>query len=508
MLFEYSFTPTDATWQSYITRGFRDIRVGFKALAAICLLLAVAELAAFERSFGDISFPFTIPVLFVLATIFYVIPIFQARRYTALFVKQERLINSGKQVPLERGAKFYDDFFETAVHGSRYAYSQITNVLHDDNYIFIAIEDQIALPIKRDSFTTGCDETLIAFLGTKVSISRLRNKKLWRVGLWFTMVVVGLLVSFFMIFRNESALAYMWRTRGGDVTVSQRGQSIVRGDGFVYFQVHDLHGSRIMRYSGTSRAETFAYTPELGVMDFVGDTLFLVTPSLGVFAINDGMVDRLSGTGGICAVFTDDWIFVQSQRYYHPGWHGEISRIRPDGSEFSIILDHPGVGLQLYEGSLYFYSLYHQAVVRVGLDGGNKETVLEGFMPEIDDGVPFVGPFATVARMQNLQIHSGLVYYINPKQRLYRVDMATGQRMCLNAYVTAFAITHDSIVTLDYPAHESNMSAMLLNGSWHRQYVQFGGRPVDVGGDLYFWQHGSNSLFRANIYERGITPVY
>jgi len=499
ILFENKFIPTNETWDKTARRTYRASKNMFHIAALLCLLLAIAEGAAI-LILGNRNFTILIFLFVFLAITLYVLPIIQIRRIKSTLISHEGLLNSGREEPISRGVRFYEDDFENLIHGSRFLYSQVSKVHYDKSYIYIIVEAQMLFLVKRDTFTIGTDEAFISFIEQKTTSPRSQiNKKLVS---WAALLALAFVIATYGIFISFSYSSALWQLlarRGGGAniaTTSERGISITAAGDYVYFQVPSFfEGTRIMRYSSYSDAYFVAEVPEEGVMGFIGDTLYLVTPSLGTFAIDpqSGEVSKISTVSGTYAVFTSDWIYIQNNYYNYPGWYAMISRIRPDGSEFTVLSERQGTGLQLYEGYLYFYCLGDEAVIKMGLDGNCYEIVMAN------------------TGMYYMHIHDGWIYYINPSHQLYRANMESGRHTSLNALVAAFAITHDSIVTLDLPAEgeiADNMSAMLLHGGWHRQYIQFGGVPIAVSGDIYFFQQVSGVLFRAHIYDRGIVPIY
>jgi len=465
----------------------------FHIAALLCIVLALAEGVA-TLVLGGRNFSPIILLFFFLAIILFVLPLIQTRRIKSALINHERLLSSGIE-PISRGIRFYEEDFEYLVYGSRFLYDQITHVYIDKSYVYISIESQMLFLVKRDSFTKGIDESFISFIKGKTADTRNKIKKKSASGT-ILMAIAFVLATYgiFVFFSNSSSLwQLLARDSASEAITSERGLSIATAGGYVYFQVPSFHGVQIMCYSQDSDAYFIAEIPERGVIGFIGDTLYLVTPGLGTFAINpqSGEVSKISTISGRYAVFTSDWIYIQA--FHYPAGYAMISRIRPDASDFMVLSQRPGIGLQLYEEYLYFYCLDYESVIKLCPDGNCYETVMTNM------GVLY------------MHIHDGWIYYINLFHQLYRVNMASGQRTSLNARVVAFTITHDSIVTLDFPVYgdvADNMSAMLLHGGWHRQYIQFGGAPIAVGGDIYFFQAGTGVLFRAHIYERGITPIY
>ena len=296
---------------------------------------------------------------------------------------------------------------------------------------------------------------------------------------------------------------------------------IAEQDGYVYFQVFYQFQTRLKRHSPEERTSFLAEIPETGNIQFIGDMLYLVMPRYGVYVVDssDGAMRKISDLGGNCAVFTEEWIFVQSQHYdLAEGWQGEIYRIRPDGSAVSVLSEDAGVGLQLYEGQLYYFSLIDQAIVRMDIDGNNREVLFADFSHEESD----IDLFNLILRLRNMQVHNGWIYYIDAANQLYRMQIGSQNPSPLNAHVVAFAILENTLLMLDFPQtadsttipfpalEASDLSAMRLDGRGRVPFMRHGGVPIVIGEYLYFFQQFSTpaALYRFCLSDRELENLF
>jgi len=510
-LFENAFTPTEETWGEFAVRMHKRPRVLFFVGAGIFSLLTVPVIFAlvangFRESFAGLIF-------LVGAVIFFLLPGFHTRKMKKGLIKQERLLNSGKEEPTMRGSRFFQSYFES-LSGSRYTYDQISNVMHSKNFIFIVLEDQLTLLVRKNAFLNGDEASFALFLKGKLTPpSKVWKKRRLRQDGASLIVIALFLLALIWFFSNGSAT--------GTVTSSDRGMPIAEQDGYVYFQVFRQFDTHLMRHSPEGRASLLVEIPEMGNIQFIGDMLYLVMPQHGVYAVDpsDGAVWKISDLGGNCVVFTEEWIFVQSQRYdLAEGWQGEISRMHPDGSEVSLLSEDSGVGLQLYEGLLYYFSLIDQAIIRMDLDGSNREVLFADFSHEESD----IDLFNLIVRLRNMQVHDGWIYYIDATNWLYRTQIGSQISVPLNAHVVAFAILENTLVTLDFPQtidsaivpfpslEASALSTMRLDGRGRVPFMRYAGAPIVLGDYLYFFQQFStpSALYRYSFFDHELINLF
>jgi len=524
---ENVFTPAEGTWLELAKVGVKKWYRMYYYIVSTASLFCAAFLAIVASVSPIDRYSLGLALLFLVLAIWgFTRPRGLRIRREKAFLKREQLLQAaGGETFAQRGALCYESHFED-LQGNRYTYDRITDVLIGDMHIYLVVGNQmVAALLRKDAFQTGDYDTFVAFLKEKtaaqLSYARRRGMCQGVVNCVVrTVLVFAALVLLFAVF----TMVQERPPRGGEVTQSERGASMVEHEGYVYFQVLRPREGSDSLYRRTPYGEVtlLATIPEIGSLQFIGDTLILGTYFHGLHAINpsDGTITNISVSSGHCFVFTPEWIYGQRQWWEHPeGIQGEIFRIRPDGSEWTLLSEDAGMGLQLYEGQLYYLSLIDHALVRMDLDGANRKILTPLYGVHREERLTF----ADLRRRSNLRIHNGWVYYINDNNQLYKVQIDGQNNTSLNAYVQTFDVSGRTIVTLDYPPDggtavryglaldASSVSRMNLDGTQNRAVVRNGWAPVIVGDYVYFqvppfW--GTGELWRFLIRGGGLEWLF
>jgi hypothetical protein len=277
-------------------------------------------------------------------------------------------------------------------------------------------------------------------------------------------------------------------------STSERSAIITEHDNSVYFQVLNVLTDNLRVYRRSSNGELSIIAEMsmfLGNTGFIYNTLFLATTTDGIhkICILDNSIEQISEAGGSDFVFTADWIFGQGQWWKNGAYHGEIFRMRPDGSEFEVISDDGGVGLQLYEGKLYYFSLNDRSVIRINIDGTNREIVFECICSDEVE----IANVRYLMRKRNIRIHDGWVYYINHENQLYRIGLDGQAKTNLNAQVYVFELHDSTLVFAEYSENvlqeRSSIYLMDLNTMRTQRVTQSGGWILVIAGDYAYSYH-------------------
>ena len=511
-LFENKFAATEATWRDLGKGSAKENKVyGFAAGTVLAIAAVVLVVLGILSDDGVMFIAAGVAVVCAVYTMFFYAKR-EGRKLEANYSKQERLQNAGLENEFrDFGLRCYENHFES-LRGTKHGYAQITSMVTAGEHAFIVVDEVLLLVVKADAFTIGDYEAFIVFIKQTAQDSIRKNKKKRyfksaRALAGMILIIAALIIS---IYSGRARMqtpqpAHQWDLqRTQEVNISQRGTSIIEHNGNVFFQMDNLSGpgARLYRRRPDGEVILLAEIPSTGSIQFINDMLYIGT-SLGIYKINptDGILTGISDTGGNCIVFTDEWIYVQRRVHnLTAGWQGEISRLRPDGSEFTLLSDDAGVGLQLYEGRLFYISIIDNALVSINPDGTNKTLQIENLLPEGALSPSFEDFFAFQFYMQNLsnsRIQDGWLYYVNADHQLYRIQLDGQNNMSLNARVQAFTLWGASIVTLDHPSarrplwmlEESSMSVMNLNGTGQRKFIlSGGGAPIIAAGYIYFYQ--------------------
>ncbi len=294
------------------------------------------------------------------------------------------------------------------------------------------------------------------------------------------------------------------------------GGLIVQYEDDLYFQVENPNGGGLLYKKPGAKGANQLVTelPDVGWLQILDDTFYLGTHDKGIyrFHLDGSELQKISDVGGNFFIMTPQWIFGQTERYNTTqGWEGEIYRMRPDGSEYTVLSKDGGTCLNLYEETLYYFSYTDNAIVKMNMDGAEKETLISDLRKDAGENFKEIPPAENFISKYSMTLKDGWIYYITDYQ-VYKVLVDGQENTKLNAAAKALAVKGSELVLLDHnegddPLGSSSISMMDQNGENKRVVIQSGGwLPIVAGEYVYFY--ASPSLYRFAATGGGFEQIY
>ena len=313
------------------------------------------------------------------------------------------------------------------------------------------------------------------------------------------------------------------------VPTMPRGQTVLFHNGDIYFQWdQDPHNIFLYKRASDGANVRAARLPDDGYMQIVDGRMYFATHQgeLNEIDLYDCRLTPINFSLMNSArdfVFTPEWLYGQHYALREGEWVGEIYRIRYDGSGRESLSSDAGLGLQSDGGHLYYFSYTDDAIVKMGMDGADKEILVgelrkKAFSNPLDENRDWLLNFGIKYAMA---MYDGWIYYIDDFQ-MYRVRTDGTGLASLNAEAQGFfAVGGASVVFLDkYPGEDVldlydyseltrfSISAMDLDGR-NKRVVSEGlaGWPTIAGGHVYFWAP-DEALYRFPLNGSGLEQVF
>lgn len=292
---------------------------------------------------------------------------------------------------------------------------------------------------------------------------------------------------------------------------------IISYDNNIYFQKANPDGNGWLLYRRSEiDKENIIVTelPEVGWLHLAGYTLYVATHEKGIYSIDleSGNVTKISDAGGNYFAFTPDWIYGQKELYNTDyGWTGEIYRVRYDGSEYTTLSNDGGACLQLDNESIYYFSYADNAIVKIKLDGSDKEILVDNLRKDAGENFKNVPPLENFAAKYSMVMSNGWIYYIDDYQ-VYKIKTDGQSNTNLNVTAIGLAVKGSELILLDYSEEKSiwdtsSISVVNINGENKRMVFESGGWFPLVSGD-YVYFNSSSSLYRFSTDGSDFEKIY